>query len=177
MTQPKRTPHTLIDPKSPNQIGDARARYSKLRHRLSAGFTLAEVTIAVLVLSSAVVVMIGLQSASVDNAFRAERKQKALMAARSILAALEIQTDPPEDIDVQTTLVDLISRREPLNQLDDWGTMRDLAPFQVHLQIAPWSIPLKGLPPDMMKVVKLRVFWNDAVSDSIELVYFIPKKA
>jgi type II secretory pathway pseudopilin PulG len=150
---------------------------SKAIRKSVSGFTLAEVTIAILVLSSAVIVMISLQSASVDSAFRDERRQKALLAARAIFAALEIQEDPPEDIDVQSPLVDLLSKREPLNALTDWGDRQELKPFQAHLSIKNWPLPLKDIRNDAIKQVLLRVYWSDSPADAIELVYFIPKGA
>lgn len=142
-----------------------------------AGFTLAEVTIAILVLSSAVIVMISLQSASVDSAFRDERRQKALLAARAVFAALEIQENPPEDIDTQGALVDILSKREPLDALTDWNERDELKPFKAHLMIKNWPLPLKDIRNDAVKQVRLRVFWSNSPADAIELVYFIPKGA
>lgn len=141
------------------------------------GFTLAEVTIAILVLSSAVIVMISLQSASVDSAFRDERRQKALLAARAIFAALEIQEDPPDDVDIQAPLVDLLRQREPLDGLTDWNERAELKPFQAHLEIKNWPLPLKDIRNDAVKRVRLRVYWSNSPADAIELTYFIPKAA
>lgn len=146
------------------------------RLRRSRGFTLAEVTIAILVLSSAVLVLISLQSASLDSSFRDERRQKALLGARAILSAIEVDENPLEDIDVEGPLVDLISKRSPLEGLSDWNKFKDLAPFQAHLKIASWPVPLKDVPPDGLKRVTLRVSWSNAGADAIELYYFVPKR-
>lgn len=146
------------------------------RTNRSRGFTLAEVTIAVLVLSSAMIVMISLQSASLESSFRDERRQKALLAARSVFSAIEIDENPIEDIDVEAPLVELLAKRSPLDGLSDWNQFRNLQPFRARLQIANWPIPVPNIDPDAVKRVTLRVAWSDTAADAVELYYYIPKK-
>lgn len=146
------------------------------RLQRSRGFTLAEITIAVLVLSTASIVMIGLQSGSVDTSFRDERRQKALLAARAVFAALEILEDQPKDIDIEDSLINIIKKQAPLSELQDWDKLSGLEPFQAHYVIQNAPLPLKAIPPDELKRATLRVFWSNSPLDSIELYYFIPKK-
>ncbi len=144
--------------------------------RSQRGFTLAEITIAVLVLSAAVIVMISLQSASVDSSFRDERRQKALLAARAIFSALEIQEDPPENIDITGSLADIIKKQDALKGLTDWNELKVLNPFQAHLTIQNAPLPIKQIPQDALKKVSLQVSWSGSSADMVELFYFIPKK-
>lgn len=137
---------------------------------------MAEITIAVLVLSAAVIVMISLQSASVDSSFRDERRQKALLAARAIFAAYEIQEDPPKDIDMVGSLADIIKKQQPLDGLTDWNNLKELNPFQAHLTIQNAPLPFKQIPQDALKKIVLQVFWSNSPADKVELYYFTPKK-
>ena len=148
----------------------------KRRFKSCSGFTLAEVTIAILVLSSAALTLISLQSASVESSFRDERRQRALLAARSIFAALEIQQDDPEDTDVDLPLAELLQKREPLDGLTDWRNLKTLEPFMAHLTIKNWPLPLKTLDPSAIKRAQLRIYWGTGAAESIELNLFIPKK-
>jgi type II secretory pathway pseudopilin PulG len=143
----------------------------------SSGFTLAEVTIAILVLSSAVITLISLQSASLESTFRDERRQVGLLAARAIFSALEIQEEDPEDIDVEQPLIELLQKRSPLDGLSDWSERKRLEPFMAHLTIKNWPVPLKGINQDALKRATIRIYWSNAPADSISLDYFIPKKA
>lgn len=138
------------------------------------GFTLAEIVIAVLVLSTAMIVFISLQSAAVDRTLRDNQRQRAMLAARSILAALETRNDDVPEESMDDTLPNVLKQIKPLSDLQDWNNP-EFERFRAQLVIQNWEIPIPGVEADAVKRVSLRIYWSDSPLDSFPVTYFIPK--
>ena len=150
----------------------------KILNKNLRGFTLIEVVIAVLILSAALVTLLGLQSSILHRALRDEEKQHAMLLARTILSAIEVKN---KDIDIQDNVM---SVGELMNKLDistALGTSSEQSnkfDFMAHLKVE--NVSVRDLGDNLMKSVSLRIFSKDAQNsgevplDTFEIVYLIP---
>lgn len=144
----------------------------------AAGFTLIEITIAILVLASGLVILLGLQSSSIQRAVRDRDKLQAMLLARQILAAIEIsrealplqdKTAPAHDL-----LADLMPGLPRDLRLDD-----NLDKFMTRLRIQNWDLPQinqNSLNQDLVRRIDLTVYWSDSPLDAVNIVYFMPEE-
>lgn len=145
------------------------AKYLKNRK----GFTLIEVTLAIVILASALVVILGLQSSATERALRDGNMQKAMLISREILAAIEANQ---KDINIQTlenrTIEEIF--RVVFPQANDLPANVEYDNFRCDLLIEYSGIP--NLNDEAMIKILLRVKWSDEPRDSMEVVYYIPNK-
>lgn len=140
------------------------------------GFTLIEITFAIVILAGSLVVLLGLQSAATQAAIRDARKQEAMLAARTLMSALEVST---EDIEVQertAPMLEILRDLLPGEGLSFEPTPESpRVPFESltgTLKVEFW--PLPGLDPEVVKRIHLRVAWSDSPIDGVEIMYFLP---
>jgi len=141
-------------------------------------FTLMEVTIAVLILSTALITLLGLQSSLLTRSLRDEEKQQAMLLARSILSAIEVKN---RDIDTQdsTSTVDELLDKLALNIRDE-GSEETLKKFDFMARLKVENVSIKDLKENVMKSVSLTIYSSDAsidqdgkIQDAFEVVYLI----
>ena len=135
------------------------------------GFTLIEVTLAILLLSGAMVILLGLQSAVMHRTFVDTQNQRAMMAARQVLAAVEASDLPVDVQETSGTLEEVLSALLEINA-EDQKTLKDVADLRVHLSVSFWGIPTVN--DQAMKRVELTVSWSDNPRDALRITYFIP---
>lgn len=140
------------------------------------GFTLIEITFAIVILAGSLVVLLGLQSASTQTAIRDARRQEAMLAARTLMSAIE---NAEMDIEVQertAPVLDLLREFVPGEGLSfDPPEGQRRAPFESltgTLVVEFWQLP--GLDPEVVKRIRLQVGWSDSPVDSVQIVYFLP---
>ncbi len=150
---------------------------NKNKLQLTPAFTLIEVIMAIVILSGSLVVLLGLQSAAVSKALRDRNQLQAMMAARHILAAIEIQADTEPRNETETVyrlLENLNALPNPDEELQElYNNMN------AELEIAEWPNPeqLSALTEgqdNLLNRVRLRVFWGEFPDDQLEIVYFVP---
>ncbi len=149
----------------------------KSKLQISSGFTLIEVIMAVVILSGSLVVLLGLQSAAVSKALRDRNQLKAMMAARQILAAIEIQSETEPRSETET----VYRLMENLNALPtaDEELQELYNNMNAELEIAEWPNPealsaLTDGESNFLNRVRLRIFWGEFPDDQLEIVYFVP---
>jgi len=137
----------------------------------NAGFTLIEVTLALLVLGGSLVVLLGLQSSIVDRTLRDSKRQRAMLLSRQILAILETAKEPPalqktngSFHDVLTSLTDSSKDAAAPNPED--------AEFEAHFEVQDVGLP--EINPNAMRKVTLKISWGPDSIDQITAVYFTP---
>ena len=145
-----------------------------MRHQCSAGFTLIEIVIAIMILAMSLVTLLGLQSASIDQSLRTRNKTRAMLAARQIMSVIETEG---QTIDLQQksgTVEDILSLflKNPPKDSKEEQELLNTESLQAFLVVEKWEI--KGLPKDVVRRIRLRISWSDSPVDSIEVVYFIP---
>lgn len=136
------------------------------------GFTLIEITFAVLILAGSFVVVLGLQSSAVRREVADRNRQSAMLVARRILTAVEtLQGEIPE-------MNEVASPREIIEQLTRTPMRIDeedrIEEFTAELRVEPWGLP--QLDPDVMRRLVLRVYWANFPDDAIEVVYYLPRE-
>ena len=150
----------------------------KRKHKPESGFTLMEVTIAVLILSTALVTLLGLQSSILARALKDEEKQQAMLIARTILSAIEIHSD---EIDAQdsTSSVDDLLQKLHLN-LKDKDNEETLKKFDFMARLKVENIGVKDVGDNLIKSVTLSIYpkdnqtVNQIQQNSFDVTYLIP---
>lgn len=141
------------------------------RERNSSGFSLIEVTFAVLILAGGLVTLLGLQSSSLQLASRDRFTQRAMLLARQILAPIETSKEPIDIQDVEGTAAELLDRFQPGAPISE--EMLKI-PFQARLKVEFWGIP--NVNEEAMKRLTLTLAWSESPLDRFEIVYFMPNE-
>ncbi len=141
------------------------------------GFTLIEITLAILMLGGALTVFLGLQTAAVQKALRDKQQFKAMLLARSLMSGIELNNN---NIDEQETIKSAYDRLEELNIPVDEKEENQYDRFETILKVEKILIPLpipdpSGLPQDIeMKKFVLTLTWGDNPEDTFDITYFSP---
>lgn len=136
----------------------------------SAGFTLLEIIIAVMVLAVSLTTLLGLQSSATDEAIRTRNKHRAMLAAREVMAALENEGGDLKPSKINGSIDDILDRYMP-EGLKKEGSKEESLPLMGELEIAFWNI--KSLPENSLLKATLKVYWSNNPQDEINVVYFI----
>lgn len=159
-------------------------RSQRLKRRLplslSEGFTLIEVTLAILILAVGLSVIIGLQSSTVNQSIRERNKEVALLAGRRLLSQLEISEEDLEPVDLSAPLPELLAKynadekggQSEGSRNSESSVGPNLSSFQGTLKIEPWGIP--DVNPEALRRVTLTIAWGPNRIDSATILYFIP---
>lgn len=148
----------------------SRRREEALTRRSSGGFTLIEISIAILILAGSLAVILGLQASSVRRAAHDKLEMRAILASRRIMAEIETASDPIEVGIVKGTALDVLRSVSALQKgvRDEDGSLQGL---NAELDVAYRDLP--GVGEKVMKEIKLKVSWGQADSDAYSLTYFI----
>ncbi|MEZ4754741.1 MAG: hypothetical protein R3A13_10620 [Bdellovibrionota bacterium] len=136
----------------------------------SAGFTIMEIIIAILILAASLTTLLGLQSASIRRTFTDKNQQKAMLAARAILSAIEVQSSADDVQSDQGTVIQVLKNLIPLPPVEI-PVQDPLNLFTAELIVTPAKLP--GLDGDVMKQAILKVSWGETEAESLSLNYFI----
>jgi prepilin-type N-terminal cleavage/methylation domain-containing protein len=140
----------------------------------NSGFTLMEVTIAVVILAASLVTLLGLQSSIIRLTLRNDERQQAMLLARSILSAMETKLDEVE-IQDRTAKGSAILADFNASPPDDMQSNKEqLFDFNVHLVVDTWGIPKIG--DDLLKRIRLSIYANNAQEDPFEVLFFVPNQ-
>ncbi len=143
-------------------------RHSRILDR--AGFTLIEIMIAVLILSSSLVVLLGLLSSVTERFVRDRNMTQAILLARSILAHLEYVADSMEDQNINSPATEILTNYNLLDAPDRVNA-ENIKHFQVSIQSQKWGIPDYA---EAMRRITLTVNWSDSPLDRLVCNYFAP---
>ncbi|MCB0334497.1 MAG: prepilin-type N-terminal cleavage/methylation domain-containing protein [Bdellovibrionales bacterium] len=141
--------------------------------KLDSGFTLIEVTLAIVILAGSLTILLGLQSAIIDRTVRDNNQKQAVMIARLILAAIESEEASGNPLPLQQTtapiddvLQSILSTPFELPQ-----TLK-LEPFEATLLVAYAGIP--GVAEEALKRIDLTISWGESNQERLDVVLFIP---
>lgn len=138
-------------------------------------FTFIEIMLAVILLSAALVVLIGLQTSAVSRALRDRDQQNAMLVARSILAAAELNPRAiPEGIKQQPARELLQS----LVRMDETEEAGDATPYMALTSTEEMTIPVPGVTGSLisMRRFMLELSWGDTPDQRLTVSYFIPSE-
>ncbi len=140
----------------------------------SRALTLVEVIIALVVLAGALVVLLGLQTASVDRALHERNLKQAMLKAREILAAIEAREGMGEEeipIGVIEGTVDQVLETilPGTSQVDP---NVEAYPFNAVVEVDFWGIP--NVNEEAMKKITVETSWGEQPHERTEIIFFIP---
>lgn len=151
------------------------------RTKANSGFTLMEVVIAVMILSTALVTLLGLQSSILRRALRDEEKQQAMLLARSILSAIEIKNQDIETQEITVPIEDLLEQLKIDHRTEEDREKVKKFEFIANLKVSDVSI--KDVGDNLLKSVTLKIYTKEAelldgqVLDAFKVVYLIPQES
>ena len=136
----------------------------------SAGFTIMEIIIAILILSASLTTLLGLQSASIRRTLLDKNQQKAMLAARAILSAIESQKSADDVQNSQGTVIQVLKGLTPLPPVEI-PAQDPLNLFTAEVKVQAAKLP--GLQGNVMKQVVVEVSWGETEAESLSINYFI----
>ena len=133
-----------------------------------------ELTLAIVILASALVVLLGLQSSVISRTVDDTQRKHAMMYARQILSAVEARESRGLTLEIQQ---ESGSVDEILSLLLETTTRSGGDPdirdrYQVDLIVEPWSVP--GLGEQILKRVVVIVFWGSSQQEQLSVFFLIP---
>ncbi len=141
------------------------------RSRSNGGFTLIEVVFAVLILAGSLVVLLGLQTSSLQLTGRDKMTQQAMLYARRILSPIETSKEGIDIQDEQGSVKELMQKFIPGDSSVDTDTTISPA-FRARLKVEHWGIP--KVNEEAMKRLTLTISWGESTDERFEVVYFMP---
>ncbi len=136
-------------------------------------FTLIEITVAVLVLATAMVTFIGVSSGALNNAWRDRNRLQATLMCRRILASIESEDVSVEIQDTEKSLLEIYRDFAAEDQMDRDDQLLQLAEnFRGRLTVSYQGIP--NVDPQALKRISLVAAWGESELDRVEIVYFVP---
>jgi len=136
-----------------------------------------EVIIAIVILATSTITLLGVQSAVTRRATLDNQRIRAILAAREVLAAAELNLEPPAPGTLEGTpesVRDQLLGRTAPNNAPKPQNPQEL-PLQVTLQISDWALP--GFEEAPLYRYELTVAWGDRQGESITINYFVPTSA
>lgn len=141
--------------------------------RTDRGFTLIEIAFAILLLAGSLVVILGLQSSSIQRTIRDRNSQQAMLVAREIFAAIETAKESVPIGQDEGPVEEILRQFTPFKKMDH--SMLDTGTYlRARLNVQYWELP--KLDPQAVKRIELTVSWGEARSESISVVYFVPEE-
>lgn len=162
-----------MDPRKFTAITGALRRW-RYPARAGAGFTFIEVIIAVMLLSNATMLLIGLEASAIQRTVRDRSTQQAMLAARRIMSQIESieQTAAPDnqsDVPVPALLAQLGAPATT-----DPRELQVLERLRASMVVEDWTPPFPNIEAPAMKRISLEIAWGPASFERFNLLYFIP---
>ncbi len=134
------------------------------------GMTLIEITFAVLILAGSLVVLIGLQTSTLQRTARDQFSQQAMLRARRLIAPLESTTQPLENNVYEGRFLEVLKQVAPYDVAERDEDPNQ--PFDARVEIRDWALPEVG--EKVMRLVEVSVAWGQANDEKVTLRYFLP---
>lgn len=141
--------------------------------RASSGFTLIEISIALFILSAALVVLLSLQSSVLRRTVDDRMVQQAMLASREILTWVELGEDNLTVEQRDESADQLISYLAGPDAVKD-SNLEELKSFRARWSVEYWGIPNS---PKALKRALLNLSWGDSPRESVTTVYFVPSES
>jgi hypothetical protein len=137
--------------------------------RSSSGFTIVEIVIALAILATAVVTLLGLNAAILSGTNRSEERLRSTLLLRRILSAIEFE--PPGELPFSARG----DVSEVLRALKSQGSLieREDLSYPCEVEIKRWEIA--GLPISDLWRAEARVVWGPNPTDTLAIDYIFRK--
>ena len=143
-------------------------------------FTLIEVTIAVLILASGLLVVLGMQSSIIERTLRDRSALRAMLVARTILSTLEIRHQPLTIGEEQGSVDDILKKfaipdNDDPNKVSTTSSSKFNSELLASLKIEYQPLADKDqVEEHALKRLTLNIAWGDLPIQSLTVVSYIP---
>jgi type II secretory pathway pseudopilin PulG len=144
------------------------------------GFTIIEITVAVLILAGSLVVLLGLQSSATGRSVDDRIRQQAMLETRRILTALELAVEEPAVGELVGTVNEVLEKIYPpfVASSDNFATREELPKlpytFEARLNVTAWNLPKIE---NALRRVTVTVAWGQRRDEEYSVEYFLPHTA
>jgi competence protein ComGC len=138
-------------------------------------FTLLEIAFALMLLSGALVVIVGLQSSAISRTVSDRNIQKAALIARSIMSAIEIDPTLVQEQD-ETESADKVLARLIRTRDTTKEEREEQSSYMVQLRVEPIEIVLPPTTILELKRFDVTVFSADKPENSFNVVFISKNK-
>lgn len=137
------------------------------------GLTLMEVIFAVVLFAGSMITLLGLQSSNTSRTREDREKIRAMLAAREILSAVEIQEDPLEPGSREGTVEEIFDGlvTKPQRDANDPDPHPGLT---ASLDIE--NMPLPDIGETALQKVTVSIYWGPGPFDVFRTTFFTPGK-
>ena len=141
--------------------------------RSSAGLTLIEVIFAIILFAGAMITLLGLQSSNLARTREDRNKVRAMLAAREILSAVEIQDEPLDVGSKDGSVDDIFDGLVPKAPKSESATDPHDG-LSARLEVENFALPDIG--ETALQKVTVSIFWGDGPFDLFKTTFFVPGK-
>lgn len=134
------------------------------------GFTLIEITIAVFMLASSLVVMLGLEQSNMTRTINDQNRKVALGLARKVMSYIELQK---VNINIDEEKADKIINFFSQNNIEYDKDDKDvLDKYDVNLKAT--SAQISGFEQDnLIKLIELKISWGPSHREELSVIRFV----
>ena len=140
-----------------------------LLHKSQNGFTLIEIMIAVLILATALVVMLGLEKSNIVRTINDQNRKVALSLARKVMAAIDLeQITINIDEEKESKIIDFFNQNNIEYDNDD---KKNYDKFSIVLKAS--SPTIAGIEQDnIIKLIELKILWGESYKEQLSIVRY-----
>ena len=140
-----------------------------LLHKSQNGFTLIEIMIAVLILATALVVMLGLEQSNIVRTINDQNRKVALSLARKVMAAIDLeQITINIDEEKESKIIDFFNQNNIEYDNDD---KKNYDKFSIVLKAS--SPTIAGIEQDnIIKLIELKILWGESYKEQLSIVRY-----
>ena len=133
------------------------------------GFTLIEMMIAVLILATALVVMLGLEQSNIVRTINDQNRKVALSLARKVMAAIDLeQITINIDEEKESKIIDFFNQNNIEYDNDD---KKNYDKFSIVLKAS--SPTIAGIEQDnIIKLIELKILWGESYKEQLSIVRY-----
>lgn len=142
------------------------------------GFTLIEVTFAVLILALSMIVLLGLQTTALKNSYSELFREKASSAALLILEAMDRFQKSGNNLSEEEKEGDILSIAEDYLEIDQDNReflQSYFSGLKAHLSTVYQTLPDVDSPNPLL-AIKLTISWGPSSTDEFRVSYLLPIK-
>ena len=142
---------------------------SHTKHKSQNGFTLIEIMIAVLILATALVVMLGLEQSNIVRTINDQNRKVALSLARKVMAAIDLeQITINIDEEKESKIIDFFNQNNIEYDNDD---KKNYDKFSIVLKAS--SPTIAGIEQDnIIKLIELKILWGESYKEQLSIVRY-----
>ena len=136
------------------------------------GFTLIEISAAVVLILFAFTTLTTLQLGFVDNYIRERSMTKAALYAQYLLTPIEVANKPPDEGQSGGLLEDALRQAGYFEQLDPQSVQEEMT--RIKGWMVRWTVTRQAIPPieDALRRIDMTIIWSNHPRDQFQITYY-----